>query len=61
MQLRAAERLYGLLHEKQPYHDGTFKRWAKEPSPEFPFHYLDGVSLWLANEDTNPDDDFLTT
>lgn len=61
MQLRAAERLYGLLHEDAPYHDGSFVRWAKKPSREYPFHYLDGVSIWIAPEDSNPDDDFLSS
>ncbi len=42
-----------------PFHDGSFSRWSKEPSREFPFHYLDGVTIWLAPTDVNPDDDFL--
>jgi hypothetical protein len=52
--------MYDLLHEKRPYHDGSFSRWAKESSRQFPFHYLDGVTIWLAPVDMNPDDDFLS-
>lgn len=59
MQLRAAERLYGLLHEDMPFHDGTFTRWAKKASRDFPFHYLDGVSIWLSPVEANEEDDFL--
>lgn len=59
MQLRGAERIYGLLHEDMPFHDGTFTRWAAKPSRAFPFHYLDGVTIWLSPADTDPDDDFL--
>ena len=58
-QQAAAERLYALLHEDKPFHDGSFTKWAKEPSRGFPFHYLDGVSIWLSPVELNPDDDFL--
>lgn len=59
MQLRAAERIYGLLHEDAPFHDGTFTNWASKPSREFPFHFNDGVSIWLSTQDDRPDDLFL--
>lgn len=58
-QLAAANRRYAMLHEGAPYHDGSFARWAKEPSADFPFHYLDGVTIWLSPVDLTPDDDFL--
>lgn len=59
-QLAAVNRLYDLLHEDAPYHDGTFERWAKEPSREYPFHYRDGVTIWLSATDLTPDEDFLS-
>jgi hypothetical protein len=43
MVLAAGERGYRQKHEKMPYHDGTFKRWAEKPSAEFPYHFMDGV------------------
>ena len=58
-QLEAAKRLYAAIHEDRPYHDGSFNRWAEKPSHEYPFHYADGVSIYLAETDENPEDDFL--
>lgn len=58
-QLAAAQGLYEERHKKAPFHDGSFDRWAKERSREFPFHYADGVSFYLAETDENPGDNFL--
>lgn len=33
--------------------------WAAEPSRLTPFHFGDGVSLYLAETDEKPTDDFL--
>lgn len=55
----AVERKYERLHEHAPYHDGTFESWAKEPSVEHPYHFKAGVTIWVADHDVNPDDDFL--
>jgi hypothetical protein len=60
MEREAAKGLYAGLHEKQPFHDGTFTRWAEKRSPAFPYHYLDGVTVWVAAVDHNPDDGFTT-
>jgi hypothetical protein len=59
MQQADVEARYAALHEAAPYHDGTFTSWATDRSVEHPFHYRDGVRLWLADEDYTPDDDFL--
>lgn len=59
MQLAAANRMYDLLHEAKPYHDGTFRLFAEEPSRLTPFHYRDGVTIWISKDDLTPDDDFL--
>lgn len=59
MALAAANGRYDDLHKEQPYHDGTFTFWAKDRSRAFPYHYRDGVSIWVTREDLSPDDDFL--
>lgn len=59
MQLEAAKRLYEKRHKDQPYHDGTETIWAEEPSQLTPFHFSDGVTIWLSREDLTPEDDFL--
>ena len=59
MQLRAVEQLYLQLHDEAPFHDGSFKRWSKKRSFDFPYRADEGVAFWLAETDVNPDDDFL--
>lgn len=59
-QAAAANRLYDLIHEEQPFHDGSFARWSKDASREFPFHYRDGVTIWLSPVELDADDDFLS-
>lgn len=60
MELAAAEWLYDEVHDGWAFHDGTFKRWSKDRNARYPYHYRDGVTLWVARDDANPDDDFLT-
>lgn len=60
MALAAAKRLFDQLHEEAPFHDGSFKRWAKKASPTTPFHYLDGTVVFLAPAEGNPGDLFTT-
>lgn len=55
----AANARYDQLHEAKPYHDGTFNLWSKDRSPLFPFHYRDGVTIWVSPDDLTPEDDFL--
>lgn len=63
MELAAAEWRYDQRHKDRPYHDGTFptdrRKWAKERSRKHPFHYRDGVDIWIAAKDVNPHDHFL--
>lgn len=59
MYLAAAEARYRELHQAKPYHDGTFTRWSEDRSALFPFHYDDGVTIYLSRSDDTPDDDFL--
>ena len=59
MQTAGAQRLYHLMHKDKPFHDGWFTSWAKEPSRSHPFHFEDGVSIWVSSVDLTPDDNFL--
>lgn len=59
-QLAAANRLYDKRHEDEPYHDGSETIWTEKPTRLTPFHFRDGVTIYLAETDENPDDDFLT-
>lgn len=59
MEQAAAEARYDLLHKERPFHDGTFKKWSKERTAEFPCHFRDGVEIWVSDSDLNPHDHFL--
>lgn len=48
------------LHEALPYHDGQYRNWGKERTASTPYRYDDGVTIWVANYDVDPDDKFLT-
>ena len=60
MEAQAANRRYDELHEAAPFHDGTFSNWSQRATATTPYHYRDGVSVWVAPVDLSPDDDFLT-
>lgn len=60
MEQKAAQWLYAHLHEALPFHDGTFRSWAKVRSRSHPYHFADGVRITVATTDLTPDDDFLT-
>ena len=59
MQRAAADRKYDALHKAAPYHDGSFGSWSKEPDAAHPFHFRDGVTIWVAPVDVDPDNGFL--
>lgn len=59
METAAANRRYDALHEKQPFHDGTFSRWSEKATAATPYHFHDGVTVYVAETDLNPNDDFL--
>ena len=54
----AADRRYGEKHEK-PFHNGTESRWADKATPRYPYHFRDGVRVFVAPVDLNPTDNFL--
>lgn len=60
MENAAANARYTALHEKRPYHDGTFTSWAKERSDRHPYHADWGTTVWVHDVDLSPNDDFLT-
>lgn len=61
MELAAADRKWESLHKDRPFHDGSFKSWRVERSDSHPYHYTDGVRLWVAEVDYEPDGDWLST
>lgn len=60
MDLAAADRQYAALHEDAPWHDGTFTSWVEERDAGHPYHYSDGVRIWVSDVDYSPGDDFLS-
>lgn len=60
MEREGARGLYEELHEKLPYHDGTFRNWAEKRSRAFPFKYDEGVTIGVADSDLTPWDHFTT-
>ncbi len=48
------------MHEERPFHDGTETVWASERSRATPYHFSEGVKIYVAEFDVNPDDQFLT-
>lgn len=64
MQLEAAKARYAELHAEAPYHngrmvDGHFVDWSKERTENYPYHWADGASIWLAPTDLGLGGDFL--
>lgn len=58
--LEANKALLAKRMEDAPYHDGQFESWSKKRSTTHPFHYLDGVSIWVSRQEPGEDySDFL--
>lgn len=51
MEAAAAQAQFDRLHEKRPWHDGTFTDWSAEPSADHPYHYSYGTRIWVAEVD----------
>lgn len=56
----AANWLFDEIHADKPFHNGAGEYSAKR-SRAFPYHYRDGVNVWVSSEDHDPDGDFLRT
>lgn len=52
--------MFDRLHEDAPWHDGMFRVFEKEFSPQTPWHVRDGLTIYLAEHDERPWDEFLT-
>lgn len=59
MVLADAQARYDEQHKTMQWHDGSFESWGSERSPEHPFHFKTGVTIWLAESDLTPHDHFL--
>lgn len=63
MELAAAQGRYNDLHKDAPFHDGTFpddiSDWSPHRTEDTPYHFLDGVNLWVSLHDLSPGDHFL--
>lgn len=59
MEQAAAQARWQALHEDLPWHDGSFKSWAKERSRSHPYHFSHGTSVWVAETDLGLGGDFL--
>lgn len=55
MLANGAARRWALKHKDKPFHDGDFQSWAKEPSNSHPYHFEDGVRVWVSRDDPGPD------
>ncbi len=60
MEEASARRRYSDLHGDRPWHDGTFTNWSSEATEATPYHFEDGVEVYVAETDLAPDDKFLT-
>lgn len=60
METEAAQAAYDALHEKRPWHDGTFASWSEKRDAGHPYHYTHGVRIGVAETDLAPWDAFTT-
>ena len=54
-----ADRMYGEKHKDRPFHDGNDRGWSDKATARAPFHFRDGVRVWVSPYDLTPDDKFL--
>lgn len=59
MALASAQARWDAKHADLPFHDGTFTVWSADRGEQTPFRYSEGVRLWVATSDVQPDDEFL--
>lgn len=60
MVTEAMQAKYARLHEKRPWHNGSFTDWAEEPSVEHPYHYTHGTTIWVSEQDLAVGGEFLS-
>lgn len=59
MAVAAANAIYEERHRERPFHDGTFSNWSSKRSSTHPFHFRDGVRIWVSKWDLTPDADWI--
>lgn len=52
--------MFDKLHEDAPWHDGKFRVFAEKFSPRTPWHVKDGLTIYLAETNEQPWDEFTT-
>lgn len=57
-QLAAAQALFDQIHKDAPYTDGD-DNWSKERTADHPYHYRDGVTIWVSKVDHGLGGEFL--
>lgn len=57
----AFNRRYDEMHEAKPFHDGKFTSWVEKADDTHPYHFRDGVTIFVTAENLTPDDDFVTS
>ena len=60
MELAAANWRFDEIHEAEPFHNGDESSWSATRSTDHPYHFRDGVTVFVAPTDFAPDDEFLT-
>lgn len=57
----AAQREWHEMHPKgKKFHNGDRTSWSDEASESHPYFYEDGVRIWVADTDFDPDDSWRT-
>lgn len=51
MEAAAADAAFRALHEKRPWHDGTFADWAETQDADHPYHFTFGTKVWVTETD----------
>lgn len=54
-----ADRKWSEKREDAPFHSGNEQGWAKSFSTRTPFHFRDGVRVWVSPHDLTPGDTFI--
>lgn len=58
MEYESAWAAYRRLHDKRPWHDGTFTDWTEKPDSGHPYHLEHGVRIWVSETDLALGGDF---
>lgn len=60
MELASLKARYAAQHEKKSFHNGTFSGvWSEHRTERTPYHFSDGVTLYVSEDEPDADQDFL--